>query len=109
MVFKPILTKREIKKVISELKRQLAQEGFAHSHLMLFGSYAKGRPHPWSDIDICVISKKFGKRDFDDMVRVSKIAKGVNYLIEIHPMNPKDLDQNKHPLSAEIKKTGKRV
>lgn len=109
MVFKPILTKGEIKKVISDLKKALKMAGIGKHQLILFGSYAKGKPHPWSDVDICILSSKFGKRDFDDMVKVSKIAKGVNYLLELFPLNPKEYRQGMHPLADEIKKTGRKM
>ena len=31
------------------------------SKLIIFGSQAKGKAKPWSDIDICVVSDSFGK------------------------------------------------
>lgn len=106
MVFKPILTKKDIKRISSEFKKILKKEGIKVSYLILFGSYARGNPHPWSDVDIGVVSNKFGKKDFDDMARISKLAKQVNYLIEAHPFNPMDLKKDKHPLASEVKKTG---
>ena len=109
MVFKPILTKREVKRVVSEFKRSLKIAGLKAIRLILFGSYALGKPHPWSDIDICVLSPQFGKMDFDETVRLSKIAKGINYLIEALPMNPKDFELALHPLAEEIKKVGKEM
>jgi len=108
MVFKPILTKVEIKKIMSDLKKALKKAGIKKHELILFGSYAKGKPHPWSDVDICVLSSQFGQRDFDDMVKVSKIGKGVNYLLELFPLNPKDYQQGLHPMAEEIRKTGRK-
>ncbi len=109
MVFKPILTKREIKQIALEFRRALNKAGVKVKSLILFGSYAKGKPHPWSDVDICVLSSQFGKKDFDDMVKISKIAKGINYLIETFPLHPRDYHLNLHPLSDEIRKTGKKI
>ena len=60
-------------------------------------------------MDFCVVSSQFGKKDYDDMVKVTKIGKRVNYLIEAHPMNPKDLKQQAHPLAGEIRRTGTKI
>lgn len=109
MVFKTILTKDDIKKIFLEFKCALERAGVNVECLILFGSYAKGKPQPWSDIDICVVSPQFGKRDFDDMAKLAMIGKRVNYLIESHPVNPRDLALNQHPLAEEIKKTGKQI
>ena len=107
MVFKKILTKKELKGVVKEFRAALKKDGIVVSGLILFGSYAKGRPRPWSDVDVCVLSKQFGRDDFEEMLRVSKIAKNVNYLLEAHPMHPHDFSNDLHPLAAEIRKTGK--
>lgn len=109
MVFKPLLTKHEVRTVVAELRRVLQKAGIPIDRLILFGSYARGTPHPWSDIDLCVVSSQFGRRDYDDFVKISRLAKRVNYLIEAHPMHPKALTQEDHPLAGEIKQTGKRM
>lgn len=109
MVFKTILTKKDIRKISSDFKHLLKKSGVEVQGFILFGSYAKGHPHPWSDLDICVLSRQFGKRDFDDMAKISKLGKQVNYLIESHPLNPNDLRRGVHPLAEEIKRTGKKI
>ncbi len=109
MVFKPILTQKEIKLIFSEFKKELEKNGIKVEKMILFGSYAKGKIHPYSDVDICVVSPQFGKKDFEEMVEISLLAKKICLLIEVIPMNPKDLSSNKHPLAAEINKTGKEI
>ncbi len=109
MVFKAKLTKRDIKEISAEFKKTLAKAGIQVDDLILFGSYAAGKPHAWSDIDLCVVSRQFGKNDFDDMAKLSKLGKQVSYLIESHPINPKDLKRGIHPLAEEIKRTGKKI
>lgn len=109
MVFKAILTKKDIRQIAEEFKIVLKEAGIKTLSLILFGSYARGNPHPWSDIDFCVVSPQFGKNIYDDMVKVSKLSKRVNYLIEAHPMSSKDLKGKAHPLALEIKTTGKKM
>jgi len=106
MVFKAILTKKDVRKIASEFKKVLKKAGVKAPGLILFGSYAVGKPHQWSDIDFCVVSKQFGRRAYDDMIKVSKLGKQVNYLIEAHPLNPEELNKGFHPLAEEIKKSG---
>lgn len=109
MVFKTILTKKDIKQVAFEFKRTLKNAGIKVEQLILFGSYATNTPRAWSDIDFCVVSRQFGKHDYDDMINLSKLGKKVNYLIEAHPLNPKDIKSGSHPLAEEIKKKGKKI
>lgn len=109
MVFKAILTKSDLKKIAAEFKKTLKKAGVKAPSLVLFGSYAAGVPHAWSDVDFCVVSKQFGKRNYDDMMKVTKLGKKVNYLIEAHPMNPKDLRNSANPLAEEIRRFGKKM
>jgi predicted nucleotidyltransferase len=46
----------------------------------LFGSYATGTPHEWSDIDICLFSDYFGGKD--------RIELGVQLLSYAHSFYP---------------------
>lgn len=41
------------------VKRLSTREKIPVSKVVVFGSQAKGVPHKWSDIDVCVVSSKF--------------------------------------------------
>lgn len=58
----PKTLEKKIYKYIDILK----EDKLPIDRVILFGSYAKGKPHKWSDIDLCVISPKF-KNPFDAM------------------------------------------
>lgn len=75
--------------------------------LILFGSYAKGKPKPWSDLDICVVSKQFGKDPFEELVYLKQIASSVEAMIEPHPLHPREFKDNWNLLAQEIRKYGK--
>ncbi|MBI2345551.1 MAG: nucleotidyltransferase domain-containing protein [Deltaproteobacteria bacterium] len=92
-----------------EFRAALRRAGIRRPRFILFGSYARGRPRPWSDIDLCVVSSQFGKDNFEDMVRISGVAKRVNYLLEVHPLHPRDLRGDGHPLAGEIRRTGRPI
>lgn len=74
---------------------------------IIFGSYAKGTPHRWSDIDLCIISKRFRNRSqaIDYLMR----RRGVKFC-EISPVGfpPRDFTPW-DPLVAEIERYGVRV
>lgn len=109
MVSKKIYTKSEVKKIISDYKKLLKQKGVVFEKVYLFGSYAKNQPHQWSDIDVAVISRAFGKNFFTEQMLLDKIADNISYAIEPHPMHPKTLNDKWSALALEIKKYGKVV
>lgn len=74
----------------------------------LFGSYAKGKPMEWSDIDVAIVTKKFIGDSFDFKFLLMKIAPDVDFNIELHPYLIDEFNEN-NPFAVEIIKTGKKV
>ena len=95
--------------LLARFRDALASHDIPVSQLILFGSYAKGAPKPWSDLDVCVVSPIFGKNRYDEMVLLGHIAGEIEPMIEPHPYHPKDLADPWDPLAAEIRRTGKFV
>jgi uncharacterized protein len=56
------MVKKSIVKVIKKYLRVVADRGVPVKAGVLFGSYATGRTHKWSDIDLLVISPQFDKK-----------------------------------------------
>ena len=42
--------------------------------MILYGSYAKGKAHPDSDIDVAVVSKHFGKDKVEEGIMLFELA-----------------------------------
>jgi predicted nucleotidyltransferase len=105
MVKRTYLNKSETKKV-SKFLQLLKQQGFNISRAILFGSYAKGKANPNSDIDIAVVSTQFGRDVTEEMMMLRKIALKVDSHIEPVPLCPEDLNDNFSTLAQEIKKHG---
>ena len=99
------LNKTETKKV-SKFLQLLKQQGFNISRAILFGSYAKGKANPDSDIDIAVVSTQFGQDITEEMMVLRKIALKVDSHIEPVPLCPEDLDDSLSTLAQEIKRYG---
>lgn len=93
--------------LIQQYRQVLIRAGIPVEKIILFGSYAKGNPKPWSDIDVCIVSPMFGKDNYDETVRLMKLTSGVENMIEPHPYSPKDLDDPWDPLAYEIRTHGK--
>jgi len=96
----------KIKKQVIEFKNILAKEGFNDAKVLLFGSWIKGVANEESDIDVCVISKKFVGNRFDNMVSMNILAGKINNLIEVAPMLPEEFNDKYSTLAMEVKKWG---
>ncbi|MDP2860870.1 MAG: nucleotidyltransferase domain-containing protein [bacterium] len=105
MAQKKTLKESVRQKAVSYL-RLLEKNGVKVEKAFVFGSYAKGSPKPWSDIDICLISKQFGKDIFQEGVKLSLLAEKIDLLIEPHPFHPADFAEKYNSLAEEIKKYG---
>lgn len=62
-----------------------------------------------SDIDVAVVSKKFGKDDVDEIQFLYKKTWDVDPRIEPYPISPYDLETGFTPIINEIKKYGIQV
>jgi uncharacterized protein len=65
--------RRDIEKIIAQYIDRLSVLGIEVSQIILYGSYAKGNPKGYSDIDIAVVSPSFKKLDiFERQEMLSK-------------------------------------
>ncbi len=71
----------------------------------LFGSYAKGIRHKWSDIDLAIVSPDFSGDSFEDSKMLFPFILEVNRAIEVHPFRPDDFS-SANPFVKEILDTG---
>jgi len=97
------------KKTIAEVKKYeqlLKQSHVEFESLIVFGSQAKGTATQDSDIDLCVISKSFGKDRYAERVSLMKLSTDDTIDIEPHPYHPDDLANPWDSLAVEIKKYG---
>lgn len=108
MSSKGVLDKHIITKVRSYI-RKLKAEGLRIDQAIVFGSYAKGKQKPWSDIDVGVVSRNFGKDYHEELVALLTL-RGNKFLdIEPHPFKKKSLNDPFDSLAQEVKKYGIRI
>lgn len=97
---------KKVEKKISEYIKVLREDKLPIKKVILFGSYAKGTQHKWSDIDLCVISPKF-ENPFDAMQYLwLKRIDDSGLTIEPIGFNSKGFNDKYSSLVYEIKKTG---
>lgn len=75
---------------------------------ILFGSYAKGTQHEFSDIDLAIVSEDFQGIRLLDNVKLDKPALNSSYDLETHPFRPEDFTED-NPFVKEILKEGIRI
>ena len=95
-----------IKSIVNQYIINVKKQGIPVSEVYIFGSYAKGTADKHSDIDVCIISKKFGIDRQKERVLLMNIRSDNDDLIEPHPFSPKDFSNPFDPLASQIKKQG---
>lgn len=100
----------------TELKNELVRildiiiNEYAPEKVILFGSFAEGKTHEWSDIDLLII-KETSKRPVERCIELSKIIKpkvGIDLFI-YSPEEYKNLINEKFSFLLNILKNGKVV
>ncbi len=100
------LSMKEVRHHAQSYVELLQNEALRIERVFLFGSYVKGKAHPWSDIDVCVISPKFRDRCHAiDYLWHRLRDEDIDHGIEPVGFNPKDF-VDEDPLAWEIKRTG---
>lgn len=100
---------QKVRKAIDDYLEVLKEDNLPISSVFLFGSYAKGKQHKWSDIDICVISPKF--KDAWSALQYlwsKRVVDDPAFTVEPVGYSPKDFADDSS-LTYEIKKTGIKI
>lgn len=97
---------KRLEKKIDEYIEILKKDKLPINKVILFGSYAKGTQHKWSDVDLCIISSKF-KNPFKAMDYLwQRTIFDMKYTIEPIGFSPKDFNDKYSSLIHEIKTNG---
>jgi predicted nucleotidyltransferase len=74
--------------------------------VFVFGSTVKREAHLESDIDVAVVSDKYGYDIFADWGKISRLADKVNWRIETHPIEGKEWKKCNEPFVFEVRHSG---
>ena len=101
-----MLTRNAAIKMVENFAKEINQQGINLRKVILFGSFAKGLQHEWSDIDVALVADDFTGVGILDTPRFSSIGiKNPYYRIEPKTYST-DYFQESDPFIEEIKKTG---
>lgn len=99
---------KQLNIVIREYLARLDAEKLPITNVYLFGSYAKGTEHEWSDVDLCVLSPRFKNWLTASQYLIVRRPSDMKYPIEPIGMTLEDFNDG-GALAAEIKKTGIKI
>ena len=99
------IPQKDIRIIAEQFANRVKSELDADADVYLFGSFARNNANEYSDIDIAVVSKKFGKDISEDYGRLAVVAFHVYPDTEAHPIVFDDW-LNVTPFVAEVKKDG---
>lgn len=100
-----MFTQRALNKYIEGFIADLTKQGYAPTKVVLFGSYAYGKPSETSDIDLAVWDNLFTGCGSIDIVPIVSIVSKYPQL-ELHPFNAQEEND---PFAEEILKKGKLI
>jgi predicted nucleotidyltransferase len=100
-------SQKNLNELISKLIRLISIE-INLKGVYLFGSYAKGKAHEYSDIDLALVSDDFAGSRFFDKKKINKYLLKTTTDFQIHPFKTEDFTED-DPFVAEILRTGIRI
>jgi predicted nucleotidyltransferase len=94
---------RKVIKSIRVYLRAVADTGIPVKCGVLFGSYARGQQHEWSDIDLLVVSSRYDKKwTHKDWAKLWVVAANTDVRIEPIPVGEKQFKNTRDSLIIEV-------
>ncbi|MCF7811106.1 nucleotidyltransferase domain-containing protein [bacterium] len=97
------MVEKSIIESINNYLQVLRDNGIENCYGVLYGSYANGRSHKWSDIDLIVVAPRFdGERKRQDSVMLWNLAADVDNRIEPIPCGLRQWEEDDSSAIIEI-------
>ena len=96
-----MFTRKALDRYIHSFLTDLSKEGYTPARVMLFGSYAYGRPTETSDIDLAIWDEHFTGCGSEDIVPIASLISKYPSL-ELHTFSVDD----QNPFAEEVMKKG---
>jgi predicted nucleotidyltransferase len=101
-----MLTRNAAIKIVENYAQEIAAQGVRLRAVMLFGSFARGTQHEWSDIDVALVADEFTGLGFIDKKLFPYIGIKQPYLRIESKTYPTEYFRAGDPFIEEIKKEG---
>ncbi|MDQ2720161.1 MAG: nucleotidyltransferase domain-containing protein [Bacteroidota bacterium] len=95
-----MLTRQDIIRSVNDFVESAKKENIVIEKILLFGSYAKGSPHKYSDIDLAVFSQQFTNNHFENNKAIQFTKRLPQMQLHLYPL--KEFEENL--FVSEIKK-----
>lgn len=99
----------EVKRAAQEYRDELRRHNIRITKIILYGSYAKGHPKPYSDIDLVVVSPDLAR--FSPLKRqelLAELTMNIDAPLEVIGYTPHELKKSNHTIFGQIiRETGK--
>ena len=107
------ISQQEMKKFVNDFIISLEKNNLQVRRVVLFGSYARGNPRDYSDIDLAVIADKFTDNRWKNQTKIARATESdqdYSYIIEPIGYSTKEYEQaERGSFLDEIKRTGKTI
>ena len=88
----------KIEEIVSHYSKELEKMGIQVEKVFLYGSYAHGRSHEGSDIDLIIISSDFGNMGLLKRMETLGAASGrIMEPVEAFGFTPEEIDKGELP------------
>jgi len=104
-----MLTRNAAIKVVRRYARDVQQRGVRLRSVILYGSFAKGTQHEWSDIDVALVADEFTGFTFNDKRLFPYVGIKKPYVRIEAKTYPTEYFKEGDPLVEEIIRTGVRI
>lgn len=102
-----MLTKKTAIRKVENFIKEVKASGIHVRRAVLFGSYAHGKPHKWSDIDVALVADEFKGIGHEDWRYYSDIHnKKDYYIISPRTYNTKEFNPIDDPFVEVIMEKG---
>ena len=92
--------------IVRLLKKNLEEKGVPVRKAFLFGSYATGGTHDWSDIDVAVVHDPFLETPGKEKSLLFSQGKSFDVRIELISFRPSDFENKYSCLASEVRTHG---
>lgn len=105
-----VRTNTEINRIVRDFV-QVLESKIQVDRILLYGSYANGQPHEWSDIDLAVISRNFARmrRPERQAVIGDALTRNTNMIEALGYSVGEYTRADRQTFLGEIKRTGKTI
>ena len=97
------MANRRIVKSVKDYLKAVTLKGIPVKYGVLFGSYARGQEHEWSDIDLLVVSPRYDKKwTHKDWAKLWVIAAHTDVRIKPIPVGEKQFNEDDTSVIIEV-------